>query len=243
MRKRARRTRLKPGPLLGLALGANVVIATFYSPLFALSRVRVAGADPSDKARIRGLIEAGRGVPALRLQKRAIESRVQSLPAVDSASFSANIFGRGVLKVRYRRPVAQIEQRPDLALAADGVMFVPVRMPGNLPWVRMPASAAQPVAALASAWDAGPISRFAAQARGEWPQRKLEFFLDNRGALCLNMNPGAVVFGSLRNLDTKLQILRDVLDQDPDFFRKVKTLVLTSPKNPAVVRMNGEAAN
>lgn len=129
MRSRKRRARFRIGSeIVWLALGVNLAAGALLSPLTAVQRVRVEGVPSFDQARVTEILNSWRGVAAMRWPPQVVESRVQSGSEVHRATFQRNVFGRGVLKVDYRYPVAEIEGTHGLLLDANGQVY----RPGNL---------------------------------------------------------------------------------------------------------------
>lgn len=111
-----------------LALGVNLAAGALLSPLTAVQRVRVEGVPSFDQARVAEILNSWRGVAAMRWPPQVVESRVQSGSEVHRATFHRNVFGRAVLKVDYRIPVAEIEGTHGLLLDSNGQVY----RPGNL---------------------------------------------------------------------------------------------------------------
>lgn len=129
MPTRKPRAQLRLGAqIVWLAVGVNLAAGTLLSPLTAVHRIRVEGVPAFDQARVSEILNTWQGVAAMRWPPRVVESRIQTGSEVHRATFYRNIFGRAVLKVEYRRPVAEIEGTHGLLLDSYGQVY----RPGNL---------------------------------------------------------------------------------------------------------------
>jgi cell division septal protein FtsQ len=231
--RKRKRTRLKPGPILVLLLIAVLVSGVFFSPVTSLSNVTVVGAKAVDRTNIDSILKTLNNIPCVKVNRRWVETRVQRIEAVDHATYSQNIFGRGRLVVNYRVPVARVRSAMTVGLDSGGVMFETDELPPDLPVVVRPENAKVRQATVMSGFPAAIVADLAAKARQLAPKDKLTIWFNREGALCMSMAAGLVVFGGSEDIDLKLHTLKDLLDQRPDLFTNVETLTLTDPSHPA----------
>ncbi|HVT13428.1 MAG TPA: hypothetical protein VHE55_14270 [Fimbriimonadaceae bacterium] len=231
-KRKRRRTKIKPGPILALGIIVVFVTGILYSPLTSLSVTTVVGAHASDEGEIQGILSVLNGIPWIMVNPRWVETRVQRIEAVDHASYSQNIFGRGNLQIFYRVPVARIKANIPIGLDATGVMFKTDELSDALPVVLRPDSARDLPITAASGFPSTSVADLAQKAQALAPQGKLTIWFNKEGALCLNMGTGLVILGSCDDLDEKLHALKEILDDQPGLLAKLESLNLTEPTRP-----------
>lgn len=220
-------------PILGGLLVADCLAALFYSPLFALTVVRVVGYT-GPRFVLQDALRHYHDESAPWLHVRQMESRVQGIPGVEIADMNVNLYGRGRLIVKMRRPVARIESTK-LAIGEDGEIWSSSDRLDRLPSVRLPAAAYAFSAALARPLALKGLGNLAAQLPEVWPDFKGQITLNETGVLCLNRGEsGRVVLGGSDALEEKLDRLANLLRDRPKLFTSPNDINLTSPKHPAV---------
>jgi cell division septal protein FtsQ len=232
-KRKRKKTRLRPGPILILLVIVVFTTGFYLSPLTSVSKVAAVGVKPVDQANIDSILKTLNKIPCVMVNRRWVETRVQRIEAVDHASYSQNIFGRGRLVVTYRVPVARVRGRQAIGLDASGVMFETDQLPDDLPLVVRPENAKDLPAAIVSGFPGALVADLAVKARQLSPNQKLTIYFNQQGALCVSLSAGVVVFGGCDDIDLKLHTLKELLDQRPDLFTKVETLNLTDPSHPA----------
>jgi hypothetical protein len=232
-KRKRKRTRVKPGPILILALTVVLVTGLLYSPLTSLSKVAVVGVRVEDQPNVESILATLNKIPWVMVNPRWVETRVQRIEAVDHASYSQNIFGRGHLEIHYRVPVARVRSSRPIGLDKYGVMFETDALGGDLPVVMRPGSAKDLPLTVVGEFPAGNVADLAIKARLLDPKEKLIIWFNNEGALCLNIGAGLVILGSCDDLDAKLHSLKEILDQQPGLLAKLDSLNLTEPSHPA----------
>jgi hypothetical protein len=232
-KRKRKRTRIKPGPFLVVAVLVVFISGIFYSPLTSLSKVAVTGAKTMDQAAIQQTLSTLNKIPWIMVNPRWVETRIQRIQSVDHAAYSQNIFGRGHLEVTYRIPVAKVRGATEIGLDAKGVMFETDKVPEDLPSVFRPESAHDLPVAMAAGFPSGSVADLAIKARQLFPKEKLIIWFNKPGFLCLNVDTGLVILGSCDDLDSKLSALKDILDQQPGLLAKLESLNLTEPTHPA----------
>lgn len=221
--------------LAGLLM-LNFYCGMFFSPITGATGVRVVGADPTDRARIERHLQTLAGKPAWRNDRMRLESLILQNDAVLSAELSQNPFGRGLLKLRLRKPVARIVADRIVLLASDGTIFSATNAPARLPLLRLPSKTLEPNLALMGGWEATRTAGLSAQLSDKFPRQNWSIDVDQRGVICLNKGVrGSVVLGSSDALDRKLERLRQILKDRPSLLSQVAELNLTSPANPVYV--------
>lgn len=237
-KRKRKRTRVKPGPILVLAFLVVFFTGVYYSPITSLSKASVEGARPEDRATIESVLGKLNGIPWTKVKAAVVETGVQQIQAVDHASYSQNIFGRGQLVVHYRIPVARVSANRSIGMDASGVMFETVKLPDNLPLVLRPVSATDLPLSIAGSYPSTIVAQLAMRARTSFPNDPLKISFNKDGALCLNIGAGLVILGASDDLDLKLHTLTDMLEQQPDLLAKFESLNLTEPSHPATRKRN-----
>jgi hypothetical protein len=233
-RRRARAPLNWPAVLWVLAL-ANVAAGLAFSPVTSVRKVRVTGAAPTDHARIEAFSQVARGTPALRLTGAKVESLAQANPAVARAEFRRNVFGRGVLEIEMRRPVAAMAGEVPTLLADDGTVY-PGSAPAGLPRVRLAPALRAPNLALIGLWESQAIAVLCHGLAARFPEIRWTVEVDARGVINLGQpRSGRIVLGSSERLDEKLAALERVIADRPGFLAQVQELNLTVPTNPVFI--------
>lgn len=233
-KKRRRRNPIPWVPFLWAAVVLDVVAGLLWSRLTALSVVRVVGAPADDEAMIRRTFESVANVPWSRVQGRSIEADVQAGEGVDRAEYSQNLFGRAVLRIEERRPVARIADSK-LLLGIDGAVFRGSSA-GAFPTIILPESALTLNGTLVGPWESGPVANLCRDLRERFPKSAWIVEVGPTGVISLRMDrKGRIVLGSSDALESKLEKLTEILRDRPDLPMRVRQIDLTAPESPVVV--------
>lgn len=233
--RKRRRFRPNWGPIVLLVLLANVAIGLAYSPLTAVTRVKVTGVPDWDRARVEDILAKARGVPSLRLDVRAFESEISNASAVKSVDFRRNLFGRAELRASYRTPVARLAKPQGVAVDESGALFsVPV-LDSKLPAIVPPADGWQQQLTLLGSWPRARIARLCIDVEQVLAGESFVVELEAGGRLCLSHVDGAIIeLGTTEKLDDKLAMLKKLLANDPTLLSRVKSLNIAVPDKPAM---------
>lgn len=225
------------GPILWLCVTVNLGAAAYASLATRVTTLRVVGAMSHDQMRISRIVQQLRDTPVLRINAKQVESDILSAADVRDAKLSLSPFGSAVLTVTYRRPVAEMEEIPGVLMDDVGVLYpVPASdTPTGLPNLKLQRGEPPTLLTLVGDWPAARIAHLAEEVRKKWPQRIVGIEVDDRGAVCLNMNPGRVILGSTDELESKLAALGHRMETDPDELARVVELNLTQPDRPSFV--------
>ena len=165
---RRSRRRVRVDVVLAVLLFINIIAGLWYSPMLALRRVHVVGAQPQDQVAIEAILETNVGLAALGVRALALETSVQRLPEVDSATFTDNVFGSGRLVLHYRAPVARIG-KSKLALDEEGRVWKTRQLLDRLPSVRLPAGALNIGLSLTRSASLVGVASLAGKLPAVWP--------------------------------------------------------------------------
>jgi cell division protein FtsQ len=135
---RLRRLRPFLYAVLVLALAGTSVWLVFFSSVVTVRDVSVDGNQMVTAARVEAVAKAPIGRPLARVDLAAIQARVETIPAVKSASISRSWPHTIAIEVTERTPVAVVDRGAGLqAVDEDGVLFGSYpRQPDDLPLVQ-----------------------------------------------------------------------------------------------------------
>lgn len=240
MPKRSRRKSKGPRPSVAAVIWslllANVAMGYFYSPITSPTKIRVIGAPPEDRLRIEGYLDDLVDVPFSAISVRKVESDVLANPVVANCDLSLNPFGRGILKLELRHPVARFANTRNVVLGNDGVAFRSSVADENLPVLALPEEASSPNLSFFAPWEPAEVAWMCERFSAELPQGKWQIVIDQKGAICFNRTgSGRILLGDTNALDEKLLTLRKILAEKPQFLEGVEELNLTAPSNPKMV--------
>jgi len=241
--KRKRKRVYNWGAILVALLLPVVAAGIYFSPITSLTKVRVVGARPEDQSALATAIATLKDRPYFLANGRNVESLAMNVPEIKSASLARNLFGRGVLTVTYREPIARIFGAPNLAMDGTGAIYRCRNVDESLPAVQFMDGLPEASAALSGTAPTLAVADLARQARIDpamqgLPERRIGVF--NNGSLCLNIGAARVEFGSHYELDRKFKVLIDLMEKDPTLLNRAKTLNLVDPNRPAMVPLSNE---
>ena len=118
---RRRRTLVAIGALVGFSVVAMIVLS---SPLVAVSRVDVEGAQYTSAELVKSVVESLKGHPVLTVDTRQAERRLESNPWVESARVQTYLPNRAVIEIVERIPVAWFIGVDNRARVLDSQGFV-----------------------------------------------------------------------------------------------------------------------
>lgn len=239
MRRRTKRVRIRPGPIIVLTLGINLIAGIVSSPITSVRRVRVEGAPPQDRPRLVGLLQKLKGVPCVRVHAHAIEAEALQNPELRGATLSRTPFGSAVLRVARRMPVAKLYASPDTGFSEEGVLYPATDLPDDLPRLNFTRGEPPLGLTLGNGWRAADVAHLAILVRGMGGKVPVRIDLVGGGRVCLNIDSGTVDLGSCDGLDAKVARLRKILQERPDLFSTVQTLRLVRIDDPGYIPRPG----
>ena len=239
MRKKRKRINLNPVPCLWVALCANLILGLFFSRITSIVHARAAGVKSFDKGRIESILSKLQGVPCMKIDSRIVESQVMASGEVDQAEFTRNIFGNALLTVKYKTPVAKLENTDNVALSTDGVLYVASELPPDLPTLQLPQGGPPTLVAFAGNWQPVSLAAVSVYAHDRFPRAVSKISVDGRGIVCLNIGSGRVILGSCDDLDVKFKTLESRLQKNPQELEQITELNITVPSSAVVVPKKG----
>ncbi|MBS1704960.1 MAG: hypothetical protein JST40_03740 [Armatimonadetes bacterium] len=228
---------MRPGPWLWVAVVLNTILGVWLSPITAAWKVRVIGASPLQERRLKEAVAQSRAIPALRFDPNPMLSIVRQDPAIESATWNQNVFGRAILRLKLRTPVAVVNEQARLVLGDTGELYVAPAVPVGLPVLSPPIDATKPSFVLAGNWSGRIIAQLANNLRKQIPDRDFRIVQDSSNKVSLTSAPDTaqVVLGSTDKMDEKVITLRKALEQQPNLLSQVKVLNISAPSNPVII--------
>lgn len=221
--------------ILSLAIIANTAAGLLRSPLTSMTYVTVTGGEGFDKARVERLLKAREGQAYAGINPREIETELQADPDVYEASFRGNIFGRGQVKLRYRRPVAGIVAGQGLALGADGTLFKTRQIKEVPVTIILPPQGFKPNISVANLWYPQSVAQMCEGMPPKLVERNIQVSFDPIVGLCLNIRGGCkIIMGDCDDQERKFEALKRLMVKYDGLLDRASTINLISPAWPAV---------
>lgn len=235
-RRKRRKLRLNWTLTIWLMLIANVAVGYVYSPISSPTKIRVIGAPREDQMRITAYLTDLANLPFSKISIRQVETQVVANPAISGADFTLNPFGRGILRVKARTPVARISNAKNVVLGDDGVVFRSTAAGLEIPSLKLPSEALNPNLSLFAPWEPARVAKICADFSAILPKGLWEITIDQRGAICFNRTGSCrILLGDTDALEEKLQTLRKILADQPQILERAAELNLTEPSSPRKV--------
>lgn len=208
-----------------------------YSPLTQARIIRVSGVPKSDQERVRTLLNEVRGIPAAQVNSHRVLSRVHENARVMRASYTQNLFGRGLLKVTMKRAVAKVPGPPEYLLLEDGtIVRALVGAPEGTPTLVLSDAAKRLNIGWAGEWEPVAMAQTASFLQQSHPEVAWSLQMDAEGVISLRGGDRTSIrLGSSDRLDEKLAKLSEMIRLDPEILNRVKRIVLVSPQDPMIV--------
>lgn len=209
----------------------STMVGFYASPITALRKVRVVGADPADRERVSLMLQSVQGRAAGLIFPRRVESLALANTAIADADFSRNVFGRGRLVLKPRVPVAAIRNRAGLLIDRQGQIFSGTP-PSGLLWLRVPDSALNVQASFGASWEASRMAGICSEiAQSSLPVTMVAVAVD--GGIELQLEQGCkAILGSSNQATEKLTKLSALVQQRPDLLKAASEVNLTVPDRP-----------
>ncbi len=170
----------------------------------------------------------------MNVNKRMTESLVLGGSAVELANFNLNVFGRGILRIRQKIPVAKIGQSSQLFLSSHGDLFTANLNPKDQIGVQVDEGLGMNFSFM-SGWEPGAVATLALKIKAELPPGNWRVQFKSGGNLWLNRGTGAtIILGDSSQMDRKLRVLKGILASEPKIEETVKEINVTAPDRPVV---------
>ncbi|MEX2243939.1 MAG: hypothetical protein WD716_08850 [Fimbriimonadaceae bacterium] len=223
-------------PLFWALLAVVVATGLAYSPATSVKSVRIVGAASFDRARLDEVVQTLRARPYLRVDTDRIQSLVLEGRDVGDARFQGNLFGRGVLEVTYRRPVAALADSPGRYLSSDGTVYRSSVQPSLAIEVEPPADQGLRNLSVFGSWRSGLAAKMCENVIEQLPDWQWRMVVSRAGFVSLVPESGGTVeFGSFDGAETKVLKLGELLKDEPGLLARVKVVQLSSPESPTYV--------
>ncbi|MBS1707611.1 MAG: hypothetical protein JSS65_02690 [Armatimonadetes bacterium] len=221
------------GRWLWAGLGLSIAAGMWFSPLTAPRKIRVVGVRNTDEKAVGQALQALVTTPWLRVNRHSVEESVKQTADIATAKYDGNIFGRGVLKVEYRRPVAVVDGSKPALLSDEGDIYAGTFKPDGLPHLTLPTDGEGPWSLLATPLPTKDVSRLANDLKNRFPDTNWTINIDARSVIILVPSKGPqVVLGTSERLEEKVGRLANILSTRPDIVRSATVINLTAPDQP-----------
>ena len=205
----------------------------YFSPATALSKVTVVGAQTPYQPYIRNSIKKFVGIPALQISPIAVEGKIQATSAVESASFTRNVFGRAKLIIKYRTPVAQFQSNRELFLDSSGTIFKSLAPTQNLPQIDLYKGGLRSTLTQTGLWPSRRIAWLAKESKKYDFGTASVLEVQASGAVSLITNSRVTIrLGSSYDFENKLKTLDRLIRESPDIWKRAKAINLVVPERP-----------
>jgi cell division septal protein FtsQ len=218
---------------LWFAFGVSLAAGMWFSPLTAPRKVRVSGVLAEDEATVRQALQSISDTPWLRVNRHSLEEKVRLTADISAASFEGNVFGRGVLKVKYHEPAAIVDGPVPALLSTEGDIYAGKHKPAGLAHVQLPPDGDGPWSLLTNPLSARDVARLALDLKSRFPDTLWTINIDARSVIILSPSKGPrVELGTSERLEEKIDGLAKILSTRPDIVRSASLIVLTAPDQP-----------
>ena len=237
-RKKLRtRKRLNWGPIFLALLSINLIFAGYWSKLTAIRTINLDGVRNSERLRLNRMADEIKGIPALKVDPRFVESPFMNESRVKNADFRRNIFGVARLILQYRTAIASIAGSKNTFLDEDGVVYTDPEEKTSLPSVLLQSKIKVSVMALSGVINYRELADLAKIVRTNLPESLTggippEIEVQETGGVCLNMSNGTVELGTDEFMPEKIKKLREALLEDPNLFKENSSINMMTPSRP-----------
>lgn len=224
-----------PTLFLWTLFGVHFAVGLLWSPITSLTVLRAEGVPGFDRERVRQAVQFVKDVPRLQTNPDQIRSLILGHNEVESVAYRANLFGRGVMVVKYKKPVGVIDEERGVMLSSNGQVFTTPTKVNGLPIVVPPQSPMGHNLSIVGAWRSREAAALCAAVVAKLPNLHWRVGVSKNGFVSLFPAAGAKVeLGSFDGAEKKVEALAKILKDDPNLLSKVSKLTLYSPENPLV---------
>ncbi len=251
-KRRPNRTRLRAkkrlnwGLIFGVLLAINIIFAVFSSKLTAIRTINLDGVRITERDRLSRVANEIKGIPALKVDPRVVETPFMNETRVKNADFRRNVFGVGRLIIVYRKAVASITGPKQTFLDESGVIFTDPEEKSPMPSVLLQDQIKVSVIALCGVINYKQLADLAQIIRTSFPEtltgaNPIEIEVQETGGVCLNMNGGIVILGTNEQLVEKIEKLKQVMKETPDMFKENISINMMPPSHPQFTKRKKES--
>lgn len=237
-RKRLRtRRKLNWGPIFMVLLCTNILFACYWSKITAIRTINLDGVRNSERLRLDRISDEIKGIPALKVDPRVVESPFMNQSRIQSADFRRNIFGYARLVLKYRKPIASIDGSKFTFLDESGVIFTDPEVKEPLPSILLQSKIKVTVMAISGVINYRELADLVLLVKANLPETitggiPVEIEVQETGALCLNISSGTAILGTSEDLKDKVEKLKQLMLEEPDLFRNYSTINMMVPSRP-----------
>jgi len=236
---RRRRKKTLPWPLVvwGLVI-ANIVVACYYSKVTVIRRIMLDGVRKSERQRLDKVLNEITGIPALRVDPRAVEGAFLAQSRVAKADFRRNVFGGSLLRLEYRTPIAKLSGYSQTFIDANGVIFWDPEGSSDVPKLKLAIPYQVTVGTIAGVIELTKLVKAIKLVPTKLNNlsvsaNSIEVEYVNGSGVLLNLNDSIVVIGLLEQLDQKFDALAVKLASNPELIQVPYELNFMNYLNPS----------
>jgi hypothetical protein len=231
------RKRLNWGSIFSTLLTINVLAACFWSKVTAIRSINLDGVRNSERLRLNRIANDIKGIPALKVDPRVVESPFMNESRIKNADFRRNIFGVARLTLLYRTAIASISGSKDTFLDDTGVIFTDPEEKSVLSPILLQDKIKVSVMAISGVINFKQLADLVQIVRSNLPVSLTggippEIEVQETGAVCLNMNGGIVILGTSEDLEEKIGKLKQALLDNPNLFKDNISINMMRPSLP-----------
>lgn len=202
------------------------------SPLTAAKVIEVRGSHTSDRARVQSILATLQGVPWRSVNRDLLESRLKQNPEIEDIQFENNMFGRGIVTIKPRKPVALLVNKQGLAIDRYGQIFETKSKHSALAKLQIDPVSLGNSSSISHGVDLKGAAELASLITELVPNYAISIEMDARSAFYLRVGTGVrIVLGSSDKLEAKVKRLADILAMKPDL-RYASEINLIVPNQP-----------
>jgi hypothetical protein len=235
MRRKRKRTTIRPAPVIVILLIVNIAVGLTLSRLTVIRHIEIVGARDWERPRLESIAQSIKGRPCAQINPYVVESLVLQDTAIKGAQLDRNLFGDAVLTLEHEVPVARFYNHLTMGIGEDGVVYESDHFPADLPTIELGENEPRANLTLANDFPSATLAHLAQRVRQILPRNQVRIEYGTGSSLCLNIGTDQIFLGSCEDIDLKLDMLQQKLSSEPDFLSKIKSFNLLYPKMPMTV--------
>ena len=221
-------------------LGAEVIAATFTTPLLNIRHIQVTGAAPLPASEVARVLEAA-NLPNktnfLLAPINRVQTQLRALPWIRSATVHRQFPATVTVEMTLREPIAQVQTTNGRwEVDASGL---PIRAVRSEMASRLPLIVWQQPKAVQPGSEFGDHALQSALALSLWAQKETavplaKIEVDQSDNICLNMKNGIPIkFGPDSDLKSKQTLVENLYRRDPNIAQRIQEIDVSCPSDVA----------
>lgn len=225
---------VSPTKLVAGLLAVNLLAGWLWSPATAPHRVRVVGAPVADQGLLTNALQKYADVPSRQIGAQHIAWHLAGDRSISSVDCQFNVFGRGVVTIRPRTPVAVIEGGAT-AMDVHGVVFSFTGDRKGIPTLKLDPALLAPNSSVLDSWPSQAVAGLIDRVQKWNPEGEWAFQFDVRSTCSFKGRDRArILLGTVTDLDKKWSRFIEEWNRDPKLLEKSSEVNLSSPTDIVV---------